>query len=345
MQSKNWMIAGLLGLAFTGCEMMFIVPEDTPEERARAGRGTDACQDKAGEAVSETAPERVSTPRPTVKRHVFDLDQGIVASVAMSANNKYLVCGTSDATVWRLHDKKKMFTLDSEAICRSISFGNGDRTIATCDWGGDIELWDASNGKKLDCKVKCPDGFNGFTVSLSPDGKTVAVARLANDVVGTNPGIGAVTDVKIFSVATGDVLKTLSGHAGTVLSMSYSPDGKLLATGSNGKSCKIWDTTSWKVKNTIDAPHSVEGVSFLRNGKEVAMFCKESKTSTIDIVKFYDVATGKELFEYEPKGVGQLGVKSLSISPDGKHLGSGNYMGSILTIAETEKIFNWLRNK
>ena len=39
---------------------------------------------------------------------------------------------------------------------------------------------------------------------------------------------------------------TLTGHSGYVRSVSYSPDGKHIVSGSEDKTVKIWDSTTGK---------------------------------------------------------------------------------------------------
>ncbi len=46
--------------------------------------------------------------------------------------------------------------------------------------------------------------------------------------------------IKIWEVATGKVLRTLTGHSHSVNSVVYSPDGRYLASGSGDKTIKIW---------------------------------------------------------------------------------------------------------
>ncbi len=46
--------------------------------------------------------------------------------------------------------------------------------------------------------------------------------------------------IKIWEVATGKELRTLTGHSDIVFSVAYSPDGRYLASGSRDKTIKIW---------------------------------------------------------------------------------------------------------
>jgi WD40 repeat protein len=46
----------------------------------------------------------------------------------------------------------------------------------------------------------------------------------------------------------------LSGHAGDVENVCFSPDGKLLATGCRGGDLKIWSVPEFKIMVTLHAP-------------------------------------------------------------------------------------------
>ena len=49
--------------------------------------------------------------------------------------------------------------------------------------------------------------------------------------------------VKIWDANNGKELHTLKGHTGSVRSVSYSPDGQRIASGSYDTRLKIWDAS------------------------------------------------------------------------------------------------------
>jgi hypothetical protein len=73
------------------------------------------------------------------------------------------------------------------------------------------------------------------------------------------------------SLATAPEVATLNGHAGAVLQVAFSPDGKLLATGSADKTVKLWDVRTGKLKKTLSG-HGAEvgAVAFSPDGKILA---------------------------------------------------------------------------
>jgi WD40 repeat protein len=54
---------------------------------------------------------------------------------------------------------------------------------------------------------------------------------------------GSDATIRLWDVATGRQIATLKGHDNYVHAVAFAPDGKTLASGSRGKTIKIWDLT------------------------------------------------------------------------------------------------------
>ena len=59
--------------------------------------------------------------------------------------------------------------------------------------------------------------------------------------------------VKLWDVTSGECLQTLEGHSSLcVNSVSFSPDGTKVASGSSDKTVKLWDVTSGECLQTLE---------------------------------------------------------------------------------------------
>ena len=73
--------------------------------------------------------------------------------------------------------------------------------------------------------------FTVWSVAFSPDGLTLASGSQDKT-------------IRLWNVATGELIATLTGHTGPVKSVAFSPDGVVLASGSKDSTVRLWDLTS-----------------------------------------------------------------------------------------------------
>ena len=96
----------------------------------------------------------------------------------------------------------------------------------------------------------------------------------------------------------------------------FSPNGKLIASGSGDKTIKIWDVTNGQLLHTLDGhTYSVRSVCYSPNGNQIA---SGSEDLTI---KIWNVTNGQLLHTLN----GHTGsVNSVSYSPNGNQIASGS---------------------
>jgi len=112
------------------------------------------------------------------------------------------------------------------------------------------------------------------------------------------------------------LVKTLSGHSGSVWSVAISPDGQTLVSGSEDQTIKIWNLTTGQLSRTLSG-HSdtVRSLALSQDGKILA------SGSGDRTIKLWDLQTGKLLRNLE----GHSGpIWSIALSLDGKTLVSGS---------------------
>ncbi|MEM9244127.1 MAG: hypothetical protein AAGA67_00075 [Cyanobacteria bacterium P01_F01_bin.153] len=115
---------------------------------------------------------------------------------------------------------------------------------------------------------------------------------------------------------------TLELHQGTVLSASFSPDGKTILTASHDGTAKLWDLEGQEIQSLNGHQDWVLSASFSPDGKTI-LTASEDGTA-----KLWD----REGNEIQTLNGHQFGVRSASFSPDGK---------TILTASDDRTVKLW----
>jgi WD40 repeat protein len=112
--------------------------------------------------------------------------------------------------------------------------------------------------------------------ATAPDGKTLAQAD------------GKA--VRFIDLGTKKEIRRLKGHTDTVTALSFSPDGKVLVTGSKDKSLLVWDIGSGKILRKLGGHRAaIVNVAISPDGRTVSSQ-DENKKAIV-----WEMATGKIL--------------------------------------------------
>lgn len=237
-----------------------------------------------------------------------------VYSVAISPDGQIMASGSADKTVklWQLDTGKEICTFKGHSDqVWSVAFKDR-QTLASGSGDNTIKIWQVGAAES----IRTLEGHSGWVraVAFSPDGQTLASG--SSD-----------TSVKIWSLQGGffkslqqmlfggDIF-TLPGHSNYVFSVAFSPDGQMLASGSQDCTIKLWDLGTRQEIRKLEGHNSwVRSLAFSPDGKILA------SGSSDRTVKLWDLAAGRNCRTLS--GHSDY-VFSLAFSPDGQILASSS---------------------
>jgi len=116
-------------------------------------------------------------------------------------------------------------------------------------------------------------------LAYAPDGKTVAVANADSNVI------------QIYDTTSWRVQRSLKGGTGTVMAITYSPDGQYIATGLYQNGIEIWDVTAGNVIQKMSKTDSVISLDISKSGDLLLSSDEDFKTGRAS-VKLWDWKNG-----------------------------------------------------
>jgi WD40 repeat protein len=200
----------------------------------------------------------------------------------------------------------RMTLTGHETKVYSVAFSPDGEQLATIGDDGTTIIWDANTGKeflRLPGTTKPSDLYTEQRIAYSPDGKLLAACDS--------------NQLKLYDPDSGKLILALSGHKSDVISVTFSADGKYLATGSVDTAVHIWDAASGKLLRVLEG-HSapVGGLAFSPDQK---LLLTSSEDGTLII---WDVDTGELL-----RNLPNFTVYKVSFSPDGTRVAAAAFDG------------------
>jgi len=180
---------------------------------------------------------------------------------------------------------------------------SGDGSVLVSFSQDEVRVWDVASGRQR-LGGRAPDLYSFRAAAITADGKLAAVS--ASD-----------KTVALFDVGRGKQTARFDGGPGQLHALCFSPDGKYLASGSDGgpeASVKVWDLEKQTLIDGVQGPPMyAKAVAFSADGRALA--------SGGMVVRVWDMEQGKVTHDFSgPEGP----VRSVAFSPDGRLLASGS---------------------
>ncbi|KAJ9267667.1 hypothetical protein DTO195F2_1 [Paecilomyces variotii] len=246
----------------------------------------------------------------------------LVRAIAFSSCGRLLASGSHDSTI-KLWDTssgalKRTLTVEGplqetldgcQGSVGAVAFSPDSRLLASGTHDSAIRLWDTTTGALR--RTLEGHTFSVWTVAFSPDSQLLAS--------GSFDSTAKLWDIST-EVLQGNFIEkraaqqTIDGHLGSVGIITFSPDGKMLASGSIDRTVKLWDAITGTLLQTLEGHLDfIRTVKFSLDGRFLI------SGSNDGIVKLWDTSAGTLRHTLNS----HLGaVRAVALSPDCQLLAS-----------------------
>jgi WD40 repeat protein len=237
-----------------------------------------------------------------------------INSVDWSYDGERIVTASEDTTVrtWNAHTGEQLLVFrPSKAASIALWLPNSSQIVTVSDY---IEIWNGLTGDVL-ASYPTPERFQGM--ALSPDGQKIVLLT-----------VNTIEIRDIVSWATPLIIDV----SNTTTGISWSPDGRFVATG--GNEVRVWNAETGKpIWNGVEGEPTIT----ISEGYDIrAAFSPDSLSlmtfGETDSVKIWDVRASQDLVTlccYQPNSSVEASVDYATWSPDGLQIATMGSDGSL----------------
>lgn len=238
-------------------------------------------------------------------------DADVVTDVAYAPNSKYIASSgwNSELMIWCIDGRRAREPLRGHTqVVNVLAFSPDSKVLASGSSDTTIRLWDVKSGDEMRCIQST--GWAGFLV-YSHDGSFLAAT--SNKYA-----------IDIWDAKTDEKHSSLAGHQSIVRGVSFSPDDKVIVSGSDDLTIRFWDMDSGLQRGQPHRGHQhwILSVAFSPDGSFVA------SSASDNTVRLWD-AHVNALDDQVTKRHRSSSRRALDILGDGSRIVSGTEDGTI----------------
>jgi WD40 repeat protein/tRNA A-37 threonylcarbamoyl transferase component Bud32 len=286
------------------------------------------------------------------------LHTGWIQGLALDPNGRTLATCSEDSQVilWDLKGRRHLATLTGHGgPVSAVAFSLDGGLLASAGGDNTVRVWDVASGRPramlrghlgaVNCLVFTPDGTS--VVSGGDDhsvrmwdwnqprqdrilpGKQSWLAFLA---LSPDGGFLAVADyhqhcARLWDVPRRQFITNFFGHTAPVWCAAFSPNGRLLASGSEDRTVRVWDLANLAPLGCLTNRFEAGAIAFSPDGKLLATagltFNPIVETNRL---AFWDLASQKELL-LPPAAKGM--ASAIAFAGNGRLFATGHFDGQV----------------
>lgn len=229
-----------------------------------------------GRTIAISSSDRTTTLWNAISGHLLTVlagHTGPVEAVAFGPNGKFIVSGSTDNTarIWFVGPPEELnnFDLPSDDPFAPVVLNRNGTLIATSVAQRGTYLYDVRSGELI---RSIPHDMGSPAIAFSADGKTFATIDLSG--------------LHLWSISTGQLIHTISGHWRYNLGVIFTPDGKRFLTVSNDATNRVifWETSSGRQLRVLrGTPVAIRSLTCSLDGRYVAMLLSDGSSQIREI--------------------------------------------------------------